>query len=221
MRADTLIPRTAADIMSYCPDQWVSDYTYEGVLRFRTPPAPPTAGAQAAQPVMLVWGSIDDGKLTLEPAFHVVARPSLPNKRGPWNLVARDADARVLFSHSFDVTEVGDAKRPAGAFAFALPVDADMAARIHTLRVTGPAGQAERAVRDRVGAAAIGRERSTDRVTMRWDRDAFPAALLRDTRTGRILSIVRNGVLSVRSDPSLELLLSDGVRTIRERVDQR
>jgi hypothetical protein len=221
MRADTLIARTAADIMSYCPNQWVSDYTYEGVLAFRTPPPPPVVGTQAARPVMLVWGSAEGGKVTLEPAFQVVARPSVPNKRGPWSLVARDADGNVLFSQSFDMTEVGDAKRPAAAFAFTLPVDPEVAGRVHSLRVTGPGGEAERVVRTRVGPAAVGRERSADRVTMRWDRDAFPAALVRDTRTGRILSIVRNGQFSIRPEPGLEVLMSDGVRTVRERVDER
>jgi hypothetical protein len=56
---------------------------------------------------------------------------------------------------------------------------------------------------------------------MRWDRDAFPAALVRDTRTGRILSIVRTGQFSIRPEPGLEVLMSDGVRTVRERVDER
>jgi hypothetical protein len=218
MRADTLIPRSAADIMSYCPNQWVSDYTYEGVFSFRTPPAP-ALGTQASQPVMLVWGTVDGGKVTLEPAFHIVARPSVPSKRGPWSLVARDAAGNVLFTHSFDLTEVGDAKRPGAAFAFALPVDPQVASRVHSLRLTGPAGQAERGGRERV-TPAVGRERAANGVTMRWDRDAFPAALLRDTRTGHILSIVRNGQLSVRPAPGLELVLSDGVRTVRERVDE-
>ena len=221
MRADTLIPRTAADIMSYCPDQWVSDYTYEAVFSFRTPPASPVAASEPARPVMLVWGTVDGGRVTLEPAFQIVARPAVPNKRGPWSLVARDAEGSVLFSHSFDVTEMGDAKRSGAAFAFALPVDPPVASRIHSLRLTGPAGEAERGVRARSTLATVGRERSAGRVTMRWDRDAFPAALLRDTRTGRILSIVRNGELSVRPEPGLELVLSDGVRTVREKVDEQ
>jgi hypothetical protein len=221
MRVDTLIPRTAADIMSYCPNQWVSDYTYEGVLSFRTPPAPPVVGSETARPVMLVWGTVDAGNVTLEPAFEIVARPSVPDKRGPWSVVARDAEGSVLFSYAFDVTEVGDAKRPGAAFAFALPVDPQVASRVHSLRVAGPAGQAERVVRSRAAPAAVGRERSANRLTMRWDRDAFPAALLRDTRTGRILSIVRNGQVAVRPEPGLELVLSDGVRTVRERVDDR
>lgn len=220
-RSDTLIPRTAADIMSYCPTQWVSDYTFEGVLSFRTPAPSPVVATQAAQPVMLVWGNVDGGKVTLEPAFQITARPSMPNKRGPWVLVARDADGAVLFSHSFDMTEVADVPRPGAAFSFALPIDSQVADRVHSLRLTGPAGQAERVGRARVAPGTVGRERSTDRITMRWDRNAFPAALLRDTRTGRILSIVRNGQLSVTPEPGLELVLSDGVRTIRERVDEQ
>jgi hypothetical protein len=56
---------------------------------------------------------------------------------------------------------------------------------------------------------------------MTWDRNDFPAALLRDSRTGRILSILRNGQLTTRVAPGLELLLSDGVRTTRQRVEER
>lgn len=216
--ANTMVPRTTPDLMSYCRTNWVSDYTYEGVLAFR---APPVSGTQAAQPVLLVWGTVDGGNVILEPAFQIVGRPSVPHKAGPWSLVARDVSGGVVFSYSFDLTQVGDAKRPSAAFAFALPMDSQIASRVHSLRLTGPEGQAERGGRARVAPAFVGRERSGDRVTMRWNRDAFPAALLRDTRTGRILSIVRNGELSVRPDPGLELVLSDGVRTIRERVDEQ
>jgi hypothetical protein len=225
----TIIPRTAPDLMSYCNNEWVSDYTYEGILAFRTPASPATSGMQAARPVLVVWGTVEDGKVVLEPAFHIVTRPSTPGKAGPWSLVARDAEDQVLFSYRFDVDAVPDAKRPSASFAFALPADSAVASRIHSLTVVGPAGESRvglapgvrREAADRPTSPAVA-QRVGDRLTLTWDRGAFPLGLVRDTRTGRVLSIVRGGRMSMPSPSAeVELLLSDGVRTTRQRVDDK
>jgi hypothetical protein len=184
---------------------------------------------QAARPVLVVWGTVEDGKVVLEPAFHIVTRPSTPGKAGPWSLVARDAEDQVLFSYRFDVDAVPDAKRPSASFAFALPADSAVASRIHSLTVVGPAGESRvglapgvwRVAADRPTSPAVA-QRVGDRLTLTWDRGAFPLGLVRDTRTGRVLSIVRGGRMSMPSPSAeVELLLSDGVRTTRQRVDDK
>jgi hypothetical protein len=226
--AGAIVPRTVPDIMGYCADPWVSDYNYEAVLSFRGA-SQPSSASQAARPVLLVWGTVEEGRVVLEPAFHMVAPPSIPTKAGSWRLVATDAEGQVLFSYRFAVDDIADAKRPSASFAFALPADSAMASRIHSLSVAGPAGEA-RVVRDagvrraEAGAPASSAvtQRAGNRLTMTWDQRLFPLGLVRDTRTGVVLSIVRGGRMSMASPgPGLELLLSDGVRTTRQTVDEK
>jgi hypothetical protein len=224
-----IIPRTAPDLMSYCDNEWVSDYTYEAVLSFRAAQSRVSSGTQLAGPVLLVWGMVEPGRIVLEPAFHIVAKPSIPSKPGPWSLVARDAEDQVIFSYRFDVDEIADAKRPSASFAFALPADSAVISRIHSLRLVGPAGEARVGLDPGVRREAAGKtatpaatRRAGDRLSVTWDDRAFPLGLVRDVRTGDILSIVRGGRTSVATrGPGLELLLSDGVRTTRQRLDDK
>ena len=225
----TIVPRTAPDVMGYCNNVWVSDYTYEGVLSFREAASPASSGSQIAKPVLLVWGTVEPGRVVLEPAFHIVANPSIPSKPGPWSLVARDAEDKVLFSYSFDVHDVADGRRPSASFAFALPADSAVANRIHSLRLIGPSGESRVGLdagvrREAPGGARLPAvaQRFGDRLTITWDHRAFSLGLVRDTRSGEILSIVRGGRISMASPrPGLELLLSDGVRTTRQRLDDK
>jgi hypothetical protein len=225
----TIVPRTAPDIMGYCNNPWVSDYNYEAVLSFRTVASSASSARQIASPVLLVWGTVEPGRVVLEPAFHIVANPSTPSKPGPWSLVARDAEDQVVFSYRFDVDDVADAKRPSAAFAFALPADSAVASRIHSLHLVGPAGESRVGLdvgvrREPPGGLARSAvaQRVGDRLTVTWDQRAFPLGLVRDTRTGDILSIVRGGRMSMASPGrGLELLLSDGVRTTRQSLDDK
>ncbi len=54
-----LKPPSYTDLMGYCNNEWISDYTYIGVLDFRAAAARVAAAfAQAMQPCLLVWGRI-------------------------------------------------------------------------------------------------------------------------------------------------------------------
>ena len=83
------------DIMGYCANPWISDYTYDGVLD--VPDRGPGCGAQCSPPsapqrCLLVWGRIVNGRPVLEPAFEIVTRPSLPKARGPYSVEAVGQD---------------------------------------------------------------------------------------------------------------------------------
>ena len=56
-------------------------------------------------------------------------------------------------------------------------------------------------------------------VRMRWDASGFPLAVVRDPRTGEVLAFGRGGTALLRSDATeLELIVSDGIRSTRQRV---
>lgn len=222
------LPSDNTDIMGYCDARfWISDYNYTGIYNFRlTHPSAVSAGA--AQPALLVWGRIVNGQPVLEPAFDVVTRPSLPTAPGPYTLQGLDEAGRVVFSLSFAGNAATDVPGDNRSFAFAVPMAAGQAANVATLRISGhgrsatrqatAGGGALRASAAAAPAAALA-PAGHDEVALRWNRATYPAVMVRDPRTGEILSLARSGDTRVRTSAGeLELVLSDGVHSVARRV---
>jgi hypothetical protein len=217
---------TVADIMSYCNDPWVSDYTWEGVLSYREDEAAAVSAARGGwqrEPAVLVWGSVGPGGIRLEPAFEVEALPALPTG-GPLRLELRDAQGRALYTATFRATEIPHAS-PAGTahFAFAIPRRLLAAGSIATMRVRRGAQVAERRVATEPAlrlAPSVQALRTPDGGVRLTHSDAATAAmLLRDATSGRILSIVRGRSVTLPpTDGPLEVLASDGLRTHTLRI---
>jgi hypothetical protein len=63
---------------------------------------------------------------------------------------------------------------------------------------------------------------ASGRVRVSWNAASAPAALVRDARTGRIVSIARGGALDLQTaSDDLEITLSDGVRSVKSKVRPR
>ena len=210
------------DIMGYCADPWISDYTFRAIMNFRGDA--PATGAMASPGVercLLVWGRVVNGRAVLEPAFEVVTRPSLPNGSGPYSVEGLTADGRRVFGISFDAAEVADDPRGARHFAFAVPLDESSAARLGSLRLTGPgaAAAADRTPALRAPARTsepIEARRVAGGVSLRWDAAASPMILVRDPETGEVLSFARGGEVRVATTRGeLDLDVSDRVGSRR------
>jgi hypothetical protein len=223
--AGALKQPTTPDIMGYCSNPWISDYTYTRVLNFReTHPAAIQGALAAKQPTVLVWGRILHGQAVLEPAFQVVTRPSLPAKPGPYSVEGIATDGTSLFRLSFDATEVADDPSGSRHFAFAVPLDQARAAQLGSIRLTGPAGAA--AISPRVGALrqtvlpdSIVARREPGQVALEWNVQAHPMIMVRDPDTGEVLSFARGGKVRVRTTKgSLDLVVSDGVQSKAKRI---
>jgi len=176
-----------------------------------------------------VWGRISNGRLVLEPAFKVTTRPSLPDRPGPYRLDGLDASGVPLFSLSFAGEEVADERGGERRhFAFAIPLTTDLEARLTTLRLSsGVARVAMRSatrpsLRGNVAARAaspMARAAGGGRVDLSWDGSVHPMALVRDARTGAILSFARHGTATVWTNGAeLDVVLSDGVRSHTQRL---
>jgi hypothetical protein len=219
----TLQPATDSDIMGYCPNKWISDYTYRGVLNYLLAPSPPQTGVasnQAVQPCLLVWGHVRDGEIVLQPAFQVTASPSLPARPGPYSLEARNDDGSTVFALSFAPNEVADAGGSQQSFAFAVPLPASRAARLSSLRVAGR-GREALTVAPSLGAAdsVAVRRVGGNRVALRWNASAHPVVMVRDAETGQVLSFARGGDVELSTTKAqLDLLFSNGVRSYGKRV---
>jgi len=210
-------PTSFSDIMGYCDDKWISDYSYSAVLDYLSPASPlASATTQDAQTSLLVWGHVRDGQPVLEPSFLVKTRPSPPRKSGHYTLQASASDGSVVFAFSFSPTEVADAPGNQRNFVFAVPVSATQAGWIARVRVAGPGGEAVRETAPTAGIPpAIEAKRAAGgRVRLRWNARSAPMAMVRDPNTGEVLSLARGGDVFVRtSKTQLDLVLSDGVRS--------
>ncbi len=216
--AQSIKPPTYSDLMGYCNNEWISDYTYTAVMDYRGAHADVgSAFAQAMQPCLLVWGRIVDGRPVLEPAFQVVTRPSLPAAPGPYSIEGRAADGASVFRVSFAPDPVADDPAAGAQFAFAVPLQPDRAERLVAMHLV-ERGRRIATVRASAGAVAgAARVQATrlggGRVGLRWDASAHPMILVRDPVTGEVLSFARGGRSEVVTDRGeLDLQLSTGIR---------
>jgi hypothetical protein len=216
-----LKPATSKDIMGYCEPRWISEYTFGAVMNYLSPPPPIVIGParQAAQPSLLVWGHIRNGQPVLEPAFQVSTRPSLPQRPGSYSIEGRADDGSSLFALSFEPNEIADAPQDQKSFAFAVPLSAARAARLASIRLTGrgqtvtqvqAAVQPDSVVLKPVGAGRLG---------LRWNARAHPVVMVRDPRTGEVLSFARGGNIELpASRPQIDLIISNGVKSQTRRM---
>ena len=234
LSTSTLKPSTSIDLMGYCSNTWISDYNYVGAMNWRASNAATSdaVGAalgldqQAARPSLLVWGRMERGKLVLEPAFSITARPSVPREGGAYRIEGVARNGRTLFSYSFAGEQPADAEdATARHFAFAIPMDEASQNELASIRLSG-AGAAPVSLQASLApegvAASINAVEATPRgggvVNVRWGGQATRMALIRDRRTGQILSLARGGSANVRSNGDLDVILSDGVRSAKRQI---
>jgi hypothetical protein len=174
---------------------------------------------EATQPALLVWGRIENGRAVLEPAFRIIARPSLPRRPGPYRLEGRAADGTRIFGLDFAPLEVADDPGGARHFAFAVPLRAEQAARLASLHLDGTGARASIAQASTEPTVVEATRSATGRVALRWDASKAPMIMVRDPVTGDVLSFARGGHAEVTTGrDELSLTVSDQVRSRDLRV---
>jgi hypothetical protein len=206
--------------MGYCSNKWISDYTYLGVLNQRGP-APAAQQGMVREPSLIVWGSIRDGEVVLEPAFEATTEALLPPSAGPNLLQGFAVDGRESFRLSFSGTPVADAPSGEEQFAFAVPLRM-IQGSLARLQLDG---RGQRTIQLTAGAPAgaagsnLSRDRSGTATTIRWNATDYPLAVIRDGATGQILSLAKGGSASIENAAGpLDITLSDRVRSRTERL---
>jgi hypothetical protein len=223
-RSQLLAPASYVDLMSYCQELWISDYTYKAVLDYRA--LHPQSISAASQRGLLVWGRIRPEGVVLEPSFEIDAPPSLPSRTGPYSVQATDATGRELFNLSFEGDAL-DHMPDERVFAFVVPLPAT-AGRPAALRLRANGHEANRrssvpmpAAGDSTGALASVRlsRAAGPRSRLEWDAGTYPMALVRDPATGQVLSFARGGQGDIAlPGRDLDVTFSDGVRSVRRLV---
>ncbi len=233
----------ATDLMGYCGNQWISAYNWTGVLAYRsgTPNAAERSAAMwtdAGTDGVLVWGTMENGRVRLEPSFFVRGGHRGADDSDAADVQLRvdalDASGRVLASTITGASLVDHAPGSARAFAVTLPLSAAQHEQLASLRVhdvrSPLAGTTRR--RDAIQSAALAARAlgddarlargSASRARVTWNDARVAGALVRDAATGRVLSILRASggeVAMPRGD--VEVVFSDGVRSRVQRLSVR
>ncbi len=206
---ETLVPADAHDLMGYCSNEWISDYTYLAILSWRGNSSLSRGSGAAVQSGMLVWGRIENGRAVLEPAVRVAARPSLPARAGPYRLEGLADDGSRLFGLDFAATEVADDPGGGEHFAFVVPMRPERATRLASLQLAGPGTRASRKLGSEVPAVRVTRA-GGGRIALHWDEARSPMLLVRDPVTGEVLSFARGGAAEVTTSRDEVVVTASG-----------
>ncbi len=219
-------PGGTFDFMSYCNQNWVSDYTWDAMWQWRLAESGQSSSARAAATTVLaLWGRITASGPVLEPAFVLQGAPVLPptGSTGPNRIVALAGDGTELLSFDFTGDLVADLPQPERHFAFLVPVDSVLLGRIDRLVLSGAGGSAVRSAPARAGgpqglrnASAVALSRvSGSEMRLDWDGAVAPMIMVRERDTGEIIALARRGRSRFPTTAAeVELLISDGVRSV-------
>jgi len=104
-----VVPSNSADVMSYCQDEWISEYTYKGILNYRGTTVteaesnPPTSAASEMGPYLFASGAITGAEADVDP-WAVLERPvgfdNGPGE-GPYRLRLASPTGETLFERHF------------------------------------------------------------------------------------------------------------------------
>ncbi|MDE2985561.1 MAG: M66 family metalloprotease [Gemmatimonadota bacterium] len=165
-----LDPDVYNDLMGYCGNRWVSDYHFKKAFdhRLNGDGGVVLDGASDASrgDMLVVWGRIRDGRVTLDPAFLLNGPAALPDEDGPYRVEGIGVDGQSRFSVSFSPTPL---EYGGGGFVFLVPWEPDWAGTLDRMVLTGPEG--------------------TDTVTR---TGSPPIAVVTDRSTGVIRAIIRD-----------------------------
>lgn len=214
----TIKATSIADLMGYCQPTWISDYTWKAMLAYRQGGPTNAPPALLAGSGLLIWGRVTSGGIVLEPAFRVEARADLLPAAGPNTLELLSQNGGLLRRVRFEASEVADL--PSGAeqhFAFVIPLDPATERELAGLRVqSGPRSASRLASATASGDPEPVLSRvNAEQVQVRWNAARYPMVMVRDTRTGAVLSFARGGSarLWARST-DFQLIFSDGVKSV-------
>ena len=195
-----LVSPSYKDVMGYCPPQvWISDFQFNKALDHRmngdgginhdADPSPPGAGEHGD--VLVVWGGVWEGELTLEPSFVVAGPTVLPEGPGPYRVDGVGADGESLFSISFSPHPL--AYGGGSRFVFMLPYQTEWADALDRMVLAGPEGD------------------------YRVDRGGkTETAVLTDRATGRLLGIIRDwDGRPLPGEETAEVTITSGIPTGR------
>ena len=216
-------PELYTDIMGYCNTQWISDYTYVGMLTYLSDPnrGPALSIAGARQPSLLIWGRVENGVPILEPAFEIDAYPSMPATAGPSRITAMDASGAEVLSFAFSGQRIADLPGDNETFSFVVPLSALRGRSVESLRLSARGRTSTNVASAVVDAdpGVVATRPAAGRVRLRWDVARYPVLMVRNRATGNVIAFARGGDATVAAtQDEIEINASNRVRSSRSTV---
>ena len=216
-------PSTWEDTMTYCNDEWVSDYNYDAVAKYRSPSAD-FIDNRVQQLVLMVSGSISpSGQATLNPSFSFEALADLPNF-GAYTVQLISSSNDLLATMNFDSMEIDHSDER--HFLVNVPVTQALLSDLKTVQVLDSNGNiiAERSsteslrlqsVNQTIDASPLTVDQIASTLTISWDSYIYPRVFAKDGIDGSIIAMSETGSINIDrqtlSGSDLEILLSNGV----------
>lgn len=237
---NTLVAPTATDVMGYCNNQWISDWTWSKVLEYRQTSGVQTTAMRASSSGndegLLVWGRVVDGRVILEPSFRVKA-PSTPIlTRGSHRVELLDANGGSLLDMPINADRVDhETAHDERQFAVVVrwtPALEQALARVRVSDVRMPLAAATQASVSANAGTTVAPSTTLNlpdpaasvsavdgsHARVRWNVQAYPMAMVRDATTGAVMGFVRNSGDAVTTNGrAVEVVYSDGVRSVVRR----
>ncbi len=223
---NALVAPTLTDIMGYCSNQWISDWTWTQVMQYRQ-----SSGIVIDNNIrgegLLIWGRVVDGRVLLEPAFRVNAIPTPIPSGASHRAELLDNQGQALLDFPIAADRVSDiTDHDERQFAVVVPWTARLEQSLASVRVRdvrSPLASAMRSTIDSPTAALINPGATTaadarGHTRVRWNAQAFPMVMARDAVTGEIMGFLRQSgdAFDARGRP-VEYVYSDGVRSVVRR----
>ena len=197
---NTLVAPTLTDIMGYCSNQWISDWTWTQVMQYRQSSGMVIDNAIRGEG-LLIWGRVVDGRVLLEPAFRVNAIPTPMPSGALHRAELLDKQGQSLLDFPIAAERVSDiTDHDERQFAVVVPWTARLEqslARIRVRDVRSPLVSAMRSTIDGAPTAALTDPTaslsadSRGHTRVRWNAQAFPMVMARDAVTGEIMGFLR------------------------------
>ena len=136
-------PEEYKDVMSYCSPAWISDYSFDLATTHRLngdAGVNPDGGSNSSDrgEMLVVWGSVQDGELKLDPAFVLEGPMELPRADGPYRVEGLGVDGETMFSLSFTPAPL---EHGGSTFVFFVPYESEWADNLDRMVLTGPEGE--------------------------------------------------------------------------------
>ena len=135
-------PARYLDVMSYCDPVWISDYHFDRATthRLNGDGGVVLNGFVERRDVLVVWGSVYEGRLQLDPAILLRGPVEMPSAPGPYTVEGLGPDGERKFAFSFAPlpTDHGGS-----TFVFFVPYDPEWDEDLERVSLAGPEGRDE------------------------------------------------------------------------------
>ena len=185
-----LDPASYVDMMSYCSPEWLSDYTYRGLLQDQM--AAGAAAAAATQETLLISGPVQpDGRVALSPIY-ILPRIPNPAPEGAYRIELLDSGGQIIAAYGAALLEAGEQGFTSRAIHTAVPWPDQPVAEVRLVEVASGLVAARQVMQENAASfAASGNENSgvvqvdaaANTAVLRWGLPDVPA-LARYTADG-------------------------------------